>query len=377
MTKIIEKLFGSEEGANELQQLHVELRIAIDNLKKLEQDWHSKVRIVQQFLQKWNSDWNLNRLRQHIKVLKDIENRDVRGLDAFRGTVLHIEHAMANESIPEEARRSIREIFLREEETLKELKSSIQWQLYFIEYNVNKDIGLVRFNIKSLINALKKEGELLSLEKKEMNAVLTIERRFESRIRGGLVRKLKYKQRLERLYSIGFPKYHLENLANFLVWEWAKTDKIIKASGKHSKFVFSEGIPKFAGVLSRDNLLDIGEGLAKLVYVYGDDETGKIISKITHQYFFPRNDIYGEVIDIIVEAKDNRYFIIAALGNLREMITKENIAKIGKDLVKIANEAGEKAEPILDKGTTHFKFLINPANILEVGMCLVELVNNG
>lgn len=46
MSKIIERLFGSEEEVRELQQLHEELGIAIEDIKRLEEDWKEKARQI-------------------------------------------------------------------------------------------------------------------------------------------------------------------------------------------------------------------------------------------------------------------------------------------------------------------------------------------
>ena len=51
MANIIKKLFGSEEKATELGQLDEELKKAIEDIKKLEEDWHEKVVQVKEFLQ--------------------------------------------------------------------------------------------------------------------------------------------------------------------------------------------------------------------------------------------------------------------------------------------------------------------------------------
>ncbi len=377
MADIIKKLFGSEENASELQQLHEELRIAIDNLRKLEQDWHEKVRIIQQFLRDWNGKLDLNKLNERIRILKKIEESQRRGFGVFGQSILHLEHIMQNNEVPESIRIAVKEIFMREEETWKSLKSNIQWQLYFIEENMNKDIGVVRFYIKNFIKHLKEEGVLLGIEKREMTEVIAIEKSIELKFQGGMMRRLKYKKRLERLYSLGFPKYHYEELADFLIWEWPKTEKIIKASGRYTKYVFSRGILKFSRFISRDNLLDIGEATGKLASAYGEDETDKIVSKLTDPYFVMRNDIFLELADIIIAARENRDYIIESIGYLREMMTKENVIKIGKNLIRIADACGENAEPVLSKGIVSFKFLINQDNLLEVGLCLAEMVQNG
>ena len=60
MGDFLKKIFGSEENAGELQKINEEFRSAIEDISRLEEDWKEKVRLVKEFVGRWDSSsWDL------------------------------------------------------------------------------------------------------------------------------------------------------------------------------------------------------------------------------------------------------------------------------------------------------------------------------
>ena len=90
MTNIIQKLFGDENMADEIAQLDEQLRIAIEDIKKLEEDWHRKVEQVNGFIKNWDKKWNLIKLKENIRVIEEIERDEKEVVTEEKKSVLKI-----------------------------------------------------------------------------------------------------------------------------------------------------------------------------------------------------------------------------------------------------------------------------------------------
>ena len=96
MSKIIERLFGNEENATELQKFSQDLEIAINDIKKLEDDWKEKVRLVKDFVSKWDSVLNLEGLKSNIRIIVEIENKEKGTFDEELKYVLKLKIIIKN-----------------------------------------------------------------------------------------------------------------------------------------------------------------------------------------------------------------------------------------------------------------------------------------
>src|SRR3989338_2571790 len=70
--KVLRKVFGKEETIAELSALDEELKQFIEDARRLEEDWHEKVKHVREFLQTWDKG-DFRKLKEHIRIIRKVE----------------------------------------------------------------------------------------------------------------------------------------------------------------------------------------------------------------------------------------------------------------------------------------------------------------
>ena len=197
MNNIIKRFFGSEETANQLQELDEELKEAIEDIKKLEEDWKEKVKLIRSFINTWNSG-HLEELREHIRVVQELDIKEEEKIVKERKAILKIKIVLGKLMNSENNVRHVELLkrlsvnlnqniynknpilkfilFLNYEfNNWKKLEENLQKQLNFINTYYNQDIGVVYFHIKELIGLIKEEGKILGLESKLMKEIANLE----------------------------------------------------------------------------------------------------------------------------------------------------------------------------------------------------------
>ena len=191
MATIIEKFFGSEKAANKLREFDENLRIAVDDIKKLEQDWHEKVKEVNGFLGGWNAKpENLKILKNHIRVIEEItinEQEEIkqeikvnlkiaeiteRLLVKIRNSddpdkkeklkvLIRINRLTSPDFLPQNFYQKLSLILNNQAKNWKQLIEVLKKQVHFINIYASEDIGVIHFNMHILIDCLKEEEKIL------------------------------------------------------------------------------------------------------------------------------------------------------------------------------------------------------------------------
>ena len=76
MVNIIQKLFGNEDIVSSFKELDSELKRALINFRRLEDDWKAKVRLVNNYFKEWDrtgSFRDLKDIRKHIRLIEELE----------------------------------------------------------------------------------------------------------------------------------------------------------------------------------------------------------------------------------------------------------------------------------------------------------------
>jgi len=181
MPSLMEKFFGSEDEASKLQELDEELNMCIEDIKKLEDDWHQKVNIVKEFIQNWNGkNWDVDKLRNHIRLIektvseeKAYVKEEEKYSSKIRKRVLELTEILRENQgkISDFAR--LRTIYSNvfsqfnapTDKIALELENVLKRQLDFIEVNSKQDIGVFHYHISEFLKLLiESSGKQLDTE---------------------------------------------------------------------------------------------------------------------------------------------------------------------------------------------------------------------
>ena len=263
MTNIVQRFFGSEDVANELAQLHEKLRDAVEDVKKLEEDWKEKVRLTQEFLRNWNKAWDLKKLKNNIRVIRSLGSEEQREFREEKEALLYVRHIILKAEIPIAAYTRINNIFKKEESVWNQLERLLQEQIRFIDTYSGQDIGVVQFHIKEFIALLREEGKFLGIDYNLVRDVEKAERVIENKIKRGLLRKFLFLRR-RKLKEWGFPFNENPELGNYLVWQWNETSQLANnLEPDELRYVFPS-LPLLREVVHRHGILNTGLSLAKI-----------------------------------------------------------------------------------------------------------------
>lgn len=376
MSKILVKLFGSRKKADSLSELHNDLKEAIENLEDLEQNWHNKVKEVNNFLGGWNVESeDLQKIKKHINVVEEILEISQEKLESetkinFR--IAEITESLIikirNSDVPDKllklrfldkvsrtvnpnieddgAYSNLFVLFKRQAKHWRDLKNVLQKEIHFINVYSQEDIGLIRFNIHQFIEYLKEEGRILGIEEKEMRLLYETEKFL---IKADLILIKKKDDELETrrklLHNWGFRLNMLKELDYILVSQWEYTVAIQESTKlEHVRPLFFDAIP-----FCKDIILEYGlSELAKIAKISRSDDVYYIF-----RYGLPNcqksiKEIglieVGKSLSLVMQSGPRKYVIALfkfGLNEFEEMMIKHGIYPVCMDLLRIAQAASE------------------------------------
>lgn len=279
MANIIQKLFGSEEKANELQQLDAELKAAIEDFKKLENDWKEKVRQVKEFVKDWDEKWDLSSLKKNIKIVKELDLDEIDSCKKAGISMLKISDLVGTLYKKTGDSRFLIDMhqFNSEEEHFRsQLERILTNQMVFIKVHLNADIGEIRFFLPELIHSLNEEGELLNLDNEIISELQNMSLSL-NKVRGQSSQNQILMERLKKLKEFGYPISNLDfymhddasNLAYYLVFRWNETEQIVKSDKKYYSIAFKV-LPSFRYVVFKYGIVATGLNLIRIIKVAED-----------------------------------------------------------------------------------------------------------
>ena len=195
MPNIIQKLFGSGKNIDELTKLDENLRIALEDLKNLENDWREKVRIIKEFTDDYEKEFDLQRLKNYIRVVREIEIKYFGELKQERVSVLYIRHVVLSRNFSLANYARIKHIFEQQEKLWNQLEEVLKKQLEFIGKNTEEDIGVVKYKINEFIDLLREEAKLLGLERKMFKILAALDKKFDKIVNSNMIGSIRGKIR--------------------------------------------------------------------------------------------------------------------------------------------------------------------------------------
>ncbi|MBI2652415.1 hypothetical protein HYX00_03020 [Candidatus Woesearchaeota archaeon] len=376
MAKILEKFFESEQTASTLQTLDEELRVAIEDIKKLEEDWQAKVSHVQLFLREGNTDWNIRKLKEHIRVVRDIDVQEKEEIGREKRAVLKIRDIASRvlkETTDPNSKRILYELLNRLDhgrDDWTRLEKCLQNQLDFINTYTNQDIGVLHYNIRKFIAYLKEEGYLLNIKEKIMRQLRNMEILINKLISKKQLSQLSFSKgiqfnhRKRQLIKFGFPYYDYPKLGQYLIEHWNETLQIARAvvvGDKKSaklrlKVLFHDGLPLYQNLIQQFGLLNVGSDLVRIVQSIKPDNLFYLFKEDLLPSFHELIPKYGLLnvglaLAKIVDSSKYVYNTPKRLQNLKEALLKYGLA----DLARITQASRlDDIDSILDYFSGHF-----------------------
>src|SRR3989344_1284829 len=314
MRTVVERLFGSKTEATWASLAHRDVAKVVSELWNLEEDWSKKVVLIQEFLKDWNQKWDLRKFEESIRSIRRIDSKEQEESKQRKKAILNLRNILQHSYFPISHSIRIKKLFEDEKSLLNRLEDNLGRQLQFIDYYRDKDIGVLRFNINKLIELLKEEKQILSLEEQDTKPLEELDAILKENL-GREIAEKTYEARKKTLALLGFPFDSYPDLGEILVREWEYTTRLMKIyRDQFNKKKYYQNIKAY--------LLPNVINLDKIIRKFGLED----------------------IVNSIFSVKDLKYSwnvddFLKALKNLEELIMREGINKVCSELVEICNSS--------------------------------------